>query len=116
MESSRCTVFSAEFSRAGVEKEQSHAPNQKAEKVVKNLKRIASEHPELALAQILRTEMPRVSSGVLSQFPERENLKKTMRRERANTHYPVLLYFIYILCYFFQVQQPLNIFFDVCIL
>ncbi|KAE8740703.1 hypothetical protein FOCC_FOCC013772 [Frankliniella occidentalis] len=63
-----------------------HAPNREeveAERVVSNLKRIASDHPELPPAQILRTELPKCSEGVLSQLPERENLKKTMRRERA---------------------------------
>jgi hypothetical protein len=63
-----------------------HAPNQEevaAEKTKSNLKRIAVEHPELPPAQILRTELPKVSTGVLSQLPERENLKKSMRRERA---------------------------------
>jgi len=44
---------------------------------------IASDHPELPPAQILRTELPRVSLGVLSQLPERENLKKAMRKERT---------------------------------
>ncbi|KAK3931290.1 FLYWCH-type zinc finger-containing protein 1 [Frankliniella fusca] len=63
-------------------KEHTHAPNQEeaqAEMVVVNLKRIASEHPELLPAQILRTELPRVSIGL----PERENLKKAMRKERT---------------------------------
>lgn len=67
-------------------KEHTHAPNQEelqAEKVVHSLKRIASDHPELPPAQILRTELPRVSLGVLSQLPERENLKKAMRKERT---------------------------------
>lgn len=67
------------------EREHSHAPNREetdAQKFVHNLKRIASDHPELPPAQILRTEMPKVTDGVLSQLPERENLKKAMRRER----------------------------------
>lgn len=67
------------------ERGHSHAPNQEeveAARVTQNLKRIASEHPELPPAQILRTELPKVSEGVLSQLPERENLKKAMRRER----------------------------------
>ena len=56
-----------------------HAPNQEvvqAEKVRVNLKRMAQEHPEATPAQILRQELPRVPSGVLSQLPDRENLKK----------------------------------------
>ena len=69
------------------EKEHSHAPNREeveAEKVVTKLKRIAGEHPELPPAQILRTELPKCTEGVLSQLPERESLKKTMRRERSH--------------------------------
>lgn len=68
------------------EKEHVHAPNREeveAERVVTTLKRIASDHPELPPAQILRTELPKCSEGVLSQLPERENLKKSMRRERS---------------------------------
>ena len=68
------------------EKLRTHAPNQEevnAEKVKANLKRIAADHPELPPAQILRTELPKVAAGVLSQMPERENLKKAMRRERG---------------------------------
>ncbi|KAE8738390.1 hypothetical protein FOCC_FOCC016136 [Frankliniella occidentalis] len=63
-----------------------HAPNREeveAERVVTNLKRIVSDHPELPPAQILRTELPKCSEGVLSQLPERENLKKCMRREQG---------------------------------
>lgn len=63
----------------------SHAPNREeteAEVVKCRLKRTAEEHPELPPAQILRTELPSTSAGVLSQLPERENLKKAMRRQR----------------------------------
>lgn len=56
-----------------------HAPSQgkvKAEKVIKTLKRIALDKPYATPTQILRTELPSVSSGVLSQLPDRGNLKK----------------------------------------
>ncbi|KAF7996064.1 hypothetical protein HCN44_009849 [Aphidius gifuensis] len=46
------------------------------------LKRKAEEHPEQPPAQILRTELAGLSEGVLSQLPERESLKKCMRRAR----------------------------------
>ena len=62
-------------------KEHSHAPNREeveAEKVVNKLKRKATAQPELNPAQILRTELPALSDGVLSQLPERENLKKAL--------------------------------------
>lgn len=63
----------------------SHAPNQEeceAEAVVNKLKRKAEEHPEQNPSQILRVELARLPSGVLSQMPERENIKKAMRRIR----------------------------------
>lgn len=31
---------------------------------------------------MLRTELPKLPEGVISQSPERENLKKSMRRQR----------------------------------
>lgn len=62
-----------------------HAPNQEAaaaELVVNRIKRSASAHPQATPAQILRQELPRVPSGVIAHMPERENLKKQIRRER----------------------------------
>ncbi|KAK3925957.1 FLYWCH-type zinc finger-containing protein 1 [Frankliniella fusca] len=64
---------------------QSHPPNREegqAVKVVSNLKRLSQEHPGMPPAQIFRYELTAVPSGVLSQLPEREKLKKMMRRER----------------------------------
>ncbi|CAB0044117.1 unnamed protein product [Trichogramma brassicae] len=49
----------------------------------RNLKRTAEEHPELPPAQILRTQLAGIPEGVLSQLPERENLKQLMRRARG---------------------------------
>ncbi|KAK3911414.1 FLYWCH-type zinc finger-containing protein 1, partial [Frankliniella fusca] len=60
------------------EKDHVHAPNREeveAERVVSRLKRIAGDHPELPPAQILRTELPKCWEGVISQLPQRENLK-----------------------------------------
>ncbi|KAJ4441840.1 hypothetical protein ANN_11699 [Periplaneta americana] len=47
------------------------------------MQRIATEHLEIHPAQVLRTELPRVESGILSQLPDRENLKKPLRRVRG---------------------------------
>lgn len=63
----------------------SHPPNideSAAEQFTSRVKRLASEHPQLPPSQILRTEMPTVSEGVLSQLPEQEALSKSMRRAR----------------------------------
>jgi len=59
-----------------VRKEGEHTcvPNQErvqAEKVRQNLKRAATEQLEATPAQILRTQLPRVPSGVKSQLPDR---------------------------------------------
>lgn len=62
-----------------------HAPNQEAvgaERIKARIKRKAVEHPEVTPAQLLRTELPGVSSGIISQLPERENLKKSIRTAR----------------------------------
>ncbi|KAK3931037.1 GPI ethanolamine phosphate transferase 1, partial [Frankliniella fusca] len=62
-----------------------HAPNQElvgAERLKARIKRKAVEHPEVTPAQLLRTELPGVSSGIISQMPERENLKKAIRTAR----------------------------------
>lgn len=62
-----------------------HAPNQEecqAELLRIKIKRRAEEHPEEPPAAILRRELVQVPSGVLAQLPERENMKKSMRRIR----------------------------------
>lgn len=62
-----------------------HAPNReetKAVVVTQDLKRKATEHPGQPPSQILRNELPSVSTAVLSQMPEREALNKAMRRAR----------------------------------
>ncbi|KAJ4439789.1 hypothetical protein ANN_07917 [Periplaneta americana] len=64
-----------------IESIHSHAPNQEkinAELVAQRMKRIATENPEIPPAQILRTEFPRVESGILSQLPDRENCNKSL--------------------------------------
>ena len=69
----------------GSDSDPAHPPNREesaAKKVVLSLKRVASENSGMPPAQILRNELPSVSSGILSQLPDRENLKKSMRRER----------------------------------
>ena len=40
-----------------------------AEEFASRLKRIARDHPQLPPSQILRTELPTVSAGILSQLP-----------------------------------------------
>lgn len=80
------TVFNEGAVQVVKERQHSHAPNREeveAEKALSNMKRMATEHPELPPAQILRTELPKLSEGTISQLPERENLKKAMRRERV---------------------------------
>lgn len=62
-----------------------HPPNREyvaAEKIRMNVKRKAEEHPEEPPSRILRTELENVPSAVLSQLPERENLKKSIRGTR----------------------------------
>ncbi|XP_043462872.1 uncharacterized protein LOC122498936 [Leptopilina heterotoma] len=49
---------------------------------MENLKREAEMHPECPPEQIVRENLCDLSPAVLAQLPERENLKKTMRRER----------------------------------
>lgn len=71
--------------RGPAESQHSHPPNREecaAETVTQTLKRKAREHPELPPAHLLRTELQTVPTGVLSQLPEQEALKKAMRRER----------------------------------
>jgi len=62
-----------------------HHPNREetgAEEVKATLQRTATENPELPPAQILRMKLRRVPIGVLAELPERENLKKSLRRIR----------------------------------
>lgn len=62
-----------------------HAPNHEevnSLKVMYSLKRSAKEHPEAPPAQILRNELQGIDSGVLSQLPDRSNLRKAITRER----------------------------------
>lgn len=68
----------------------SHPPNvdqSAAEVFTSRVKRLAREHPQLPPSQILRTELPALSTGVLSQLPEQEELSKSMRRARRQ-HFP----------------------------
>ncbi|KAE9531217.1 hypothetical protein AGLY_010423 [Aphis glycines] len=56
-----------------------HVANQEkcqSEIVKYSLKRKAEDQPQLPPAQILRTEMAGLSDGILSQLPNRDNLKK----------------------------------------
>ncbi|PSN44355.1 hypothetical protein C0J52_19615 [Blattella germanica] len=52
------------------------------------MKRVATEHPEITPSQILRNELRSVPSGVFSQVPEREHLKRSIRRERTRYQLP----------------------------
>lgn len=54
----------------------------KAEIITFNLKRKATENPEQPPELILQNELRGVSSGILSKLPDKENLKKTIRRKR----------------------------------
>ncbi|PSN47110.1 hypothetical protein C0J52_16007 [Blattella germanica] len=51
------------------------------------MKRVATKHPEITPSQILRNELRSVPSGVLS-LPEREHLKRSIRRERTRNQLP----------------------------
>ena len=67
------------------ESKHTHPPNLeecRAENIKQNLKRRAEEHPEQPPAQIIRSALLNVSAGVLSELPERENLKQSIRRAR----------------------------------
>lgn len=71
--------------KGGDQSDHSHPPSveeAEAERIKNQLKRKAEEHPEAGPAQILRTELQNVPSGVLAFLPDRENLKKSMRREK----------------------------------
>ncbi|KAJ8671220.1 hypothetical protein QAD02_002479 [Eretmocerus hayati] len=64
-----------------------HPPDQgasKAEIVKINYKSTVEEHPELPPAQILRDNLGGLGRGVLVKLPERESLKKSLRRERRH--------------------------------
>ena len=62
------------FVRESTLDDQDHVPNQEECE--------AEGQPQLPPAQILRTEMAGLSDGVLSQLPNRDNLKKSMRKVR----------------------------------
>ena len=67
------------------EAQHSHPPNvdeSAAEQFTSHVKRLAGEHPQMPPSQILRTELPTLSEGVLSQLPEQEALSKSIRRAR----------------------------------
>ena len=68
------------------ESKHTHPPNQEeceAEVITQRIKRKAKEHPEQPPAQLIRDEIAGVSSdGVLSQLPDRELLRKMVRRTR----------------------------------
>lgn len=73
------------FVRESTLDDHDHVPNQEeceAEIIKYSLKRKAEDQPQLPPAQILRTEMAGLSDGVLSQLPNRDNLKKSMRKVR----------------------------------
>lgn len=60
--------------RVQKEAKHAHAPNMEqvgAEKMMVRLKRAAVDQPQAAPAQILRTELPSTTSGILSQLPDR---------------------------------------------
>lgn len=60
-----------------------HSPNQnecQAEAAKIDIKRAAESNPERPPSAILREKLPKLSIGVLAMLPDRENLKKTMRR------------------------------------
>lgn len=59
-----------------------HPPNREfaeAEKIKANLKRKAHDQLDRPPSGILQTELDGLSSAVISQLPERENLKKSIR-------------------------------------
>lgn len=88
------------FVRQPTLEDHEHVPNQEecqAEIVKYSLKRKAEDQPQQPPAQILRTELAGLSDGVLSQLPERDNLKKSMRKVRR--------YFIILLFYYFIINH-----------
>ena len=67
------------------ESQHSHPPNREvneAEKIKLVMKRQAETDPDRPGNALLRENLAGVSSGVLSQLPERENLKQSIRRKR----------------------------------
>ena len=71
--------------RGPKESKHAHPPNQEeagAVTVKANLKKVATEHPQVPPAQILRTHLSHVPSEILVELPEGENLKKAIRRVR----------------------------------
>ena len=70
--------------RAVKDDDHTHAPNVEevtALRIVRGMKRRASEHPETPPVQVLRC-LQEVPSAVLSQLPDRENLRKAITRVR----------------------------------
>lgn len=83
-----------------------HVPNQEqceSEIVRYSLKR---NQPQLPPAQILRTEMAGLSDGVLSQLPNRDNLKKSMRHVRRYLFFSIFYESILIL-YILHIRKNL---------
>lgn len=65
--------------------EHAHAPNREAtaaRKVVNTMKEVATRHPEMQPANILRDGLADVEDGVLAQLPQRPALKRTLNRKR----------------------------------
>ncbi|KAJ8681079.1 hypothetical protein QAD02_016866 [Eretmocerus hayati] len=78
-------VGGVQIFKGPIESPHSHSPDHDecdAEVTKDRLKRKAKDNPEQPPAQILRTELPSAGAGVLARLPERENLKKSMRRAR----------------------------------
>ena len=71
------------FHKRAKDEDHTHFPNQEqceAEEANYRMKRKADEHPERPPSAILRDELPTVSEGALNHLPDRENLKKIIRR------------------------------------
>lgn len=71
--------------------EHNHAPNLEevnALKIMTDLKRKATEHPEAPPAQILRSELQNVPASILAELPERANINKAIARERMKNMPP----------------------------
>jgi len=70
-----------------------HPPDQdgaKAEEVKHRLRTQAVEQPTALPAQLLRDHLPEVAPEVLARLPERENLKRVIRRARRAKLPPTL--------------------------
>ena len=65
----------------------SHPPNQEAsaaEVIRTQTKQKAVEHLKWSLAQLLRTELQKISKAVLSQLPKQPAIVRTIRRARQS--------------------------------